>query len=83
MCGESSRRRLIAGVGRVGRARLLDHAVSPQQHRLRDGEAERLRRLEVDDQFELRGLLDGKVAGLGAFENLVDVGRRPTRSRLT
>jgi hypothetical protein len=44
---------------------LLDHLVRPPQHRGRDGEAERLRGLEVDDQFELRGLLDRKVGGLG------------------
>jgi hypothetical protein len=41
----------------------------------RDREAERLGRLEVDDQLELGRLLDGEIAGLGAFQNLVHVGR--------
>jgi hypothetical protein len=37
-----------------------------------DVEAERLGCLEIQDQLEFRGLLDRKVAGLGALENLVD-----------
>ena len=36
----------------------LDHLIRPQQQRRRDGEAERLGGLEVDDEFERRGLLD-------------------------
>jgi hypothetical protein len=48
---------------------LLDHLVRPQEERLRDRQPERFRGLEVDDQFELRGLLDGKVSGLGALED--------------
>src|ERR1700688_4901916 len=51
----------------------LDHLIRAQQQRLRDRDAERLRGLEVDDEFKLGGLLDGKVPGLGALENLVDV----------
>ena len=35
----------------------------------RDGEAERLGGLEIDDQFDFRGLLDRQVGGLLAFEN--------------
>jgi hypothetical protein len=38
---------------------LLYDFVRPQQYRLRDREAEGLGGLEVDDQLELRGLLDG------------------------
>jgi hypothetical protein len=45
---------------------LLDDLVRPQQERLRDRQAERLGGLEVDDQLELRGLLDGEVGGLCA-----------------
>src|SRR4030095_1693428 len=56
------------------RPSLLDDLIGPLQQRLRDGEADRLGRLEVDDQLELRGLLDGQVAGLGAFQDLVHVG---------
>ena len=35
----------------------------------RDGEAERLGGLEVDDQLDFRGLLDRQVGGLLALEN--------------
>jgi 7-cyano-7-deazaguanine synthase len=49
---------------------LLNDLIRPRQHRLRDRETERLGGLEVDDQLELRRLLDGQVAGLGTLENL-------------
>src|SRR5262249_15453127 len=52
---------------------LLDHLIRPGQQRRWDGQPERLRGLEVDDQFELRGLLDGEVAWFGALENPVHV----------
>jgi hypothetical protein len=58
---------------------LLYYLVRPQQQPLRDRQPERLGGLEVDDQFELRRLLDGQVGGLGAFENLVDVDRAARR----
>jgi len=45
--------------------------IRPQQQRLRDRQAEILRRLEVDDEIELRWLLDGKVTGLGTREDPV------------
>ena len=56
-------------------AALVEHALLNdlsrlQQHRLRDRQAERLGGLKVDDQFELRGLLDGEVAWLGALRIL-------------
>src|SRR5712692_1984197 len=51
---------------------LLDHLVRPPQQRLRDREAEGLGGLQVDHKFELRGLLDREIAGLGALEDLVD-----------
>src|SRR5215510_15706843 len=37
------------------------------------GEAKRFRRLEVDDQFEVHGLLDRQIGGLGAFQDAVHV----------
>ena len=40
---------------------------------MRNGQAERLRRLEVDDQLELRRLLDGKVSRLRPLQDLVRV----------
>jgi hypothetical protein len=39
-------------------------------YRWRNGEAERLGGLEVDDELELRSLLDGKIAGLCASQDL-------------
>src|SRR5262249_21949041 len=54
---------------------LLDYLVGAAEDRRRNREAERARGLEVDHQLELRWLLDGKITGLGALENLVHVGR--------
>ena len=45
------------------------------QERRRDGQAEGLGGLEVDDQLKLRGLLDRKIGWLGALEEFVDLGR--------
>src|SRR5206468_9453437 len=39
---------------------LLDDLICPQQQRRRDREAKGLGRFEIDDQFELRWLPDGK-----------------------
>src|SRR4030095_9692622 len=57
------------------RRSIIDDLVGPDQQRLRDREPERLRGLVVDDQLELRGLLDREVGGFGALENPVDVDR--------
>ena len=59
----------------VSSAPLLNDLIRPQEQRRRDGEAERLRGFEVDDQFELRGLLDWQVGGLGTMQDLDDIGR--------
>ena len=53
---------------------LLDHLVRSLEKRLRDGEAECLRRLEIDDQLEFRGLLDRQIGRLGALQDFVDLG---------
>src|SRR4030095_12525652 len=53
--------------------RSLDHLIRPQQQGLRDGEAERLVRLKVDHELELRGLLDRKIAWSCALQDLVDI----------
>ena len=42
----------------VARCLLLDHLVGGRQQCFRDGEAERLGGLQVDDKFEFRRLLD-------------------------
>src|SRR5262249_60805896 len=55
-------------------ASLLYDLIRPQQRRRWDAEAQRLGGLEVDDELELRGLLDGKVGRLGAPEDTVDEG---------
>jgi hypothetical protein len=44
--------------------------VGLQQQRLRNRQPKGLSRFQVDHQFKLRGLLDGKIGGLGAFEDL-------------
>src|SRR5262249_5793460 len=58
--------------GRDRRFALLDYLVCPQQQRRRDREAECLRRLHVDDEFERRRLLHREIARLRALEDPFD-----------
>src|SRR4029077_6450259 len=55
---------------------LRDHLIRPLQERWRNRQAEGLRGLEIDDQFELRRLLHRQVTRLGTPKNLNDVGCR-------
>src|SRR5215510_5348603 len=54
-----------------GATALFNDLIRPQQQRRRDGEAERFGGLEVDDELELRWLLDGKTSRLRALQDLV------------
>ena len=56
--------------------RLFDYLVGGGQQTRRHVETERFRRLQIDDQRVLDRHLDRQVAGLGAFEDAIDVGRR-------
>src|SRR5262249_25823901 len=56
----------------------LDHLIRSVQHRLWNRKTDLLRRLEIDNQFKLRWLLDGKIARLCAFQDLVHVSRSAT-----
>src|SRR5258705_3612922 len=51
----------------------LNHFIRASEQRLRNGQPEHLRRLEIDDELVLRGLLDGQIRGLGPFQYLVHV----------
>jgi hypothetical protein len=53
----------------------FNHLVRGSEQRSRYGEAENLGSLEIDDQFELGGLLDRQVARSCALEDFIDVGR--------
>ena len=59
-----------AAAARASRYSRFDDLIRPRQQRRRDREAEGLGGREVDDEFELRRLLDGKVGGLGALRIL-------------
>src|SRR5262245_40523279 len=56
----------------------LNHTVCSPQQRRRNRQSDRLRRLQIDDQIELGGLLDGQVARIGALQDLVHIRGRPS-----
>jgi hypothetical protein len=48
---------------------LFDHLIGDGEHARRDGEAECLGNLEIDDQFDFRGLLDRQVGRVVTLED--------------
>src|SRR5271154_3306325 len=52
---------------------LFDHLVSNGEHARRNGEAKRLRGLEIYNQFELSRLLNWQVRWLRPAQNFVDI----------
>ena len=65
-----------AGSHQLCLAHSFNHLVSAGEQRGRHVEAERFRSLKVDCQFELRWLLNGKIARLRTAQNLVNqIGR--------
>src|SRR5712664_885135 len=55
---------------------LFDHLVGAEEKRLRNVEAQRLGRLQIDEQLKPCRLLHRKITGIGAFEYHVEVARR-------
>src|SRR5262245_51385284 len=60
------------GKRRTSRA-LFDHTVGTLLQLQRDGEAQRLRRLEIDHKVILRRRLHGQIARLFTLENAVNI----------
>ena len=55
------------------RVQLLDDLVCPGEYRLGDRQAERSGGFQIDQDLELRWLLDGEIGGLGPLQDLVHV----------
>ena len=63
-------------LARWSSTRLLDDLVRPLEQRLRDRQAQRLGRLEVDHELPFCRLLDREIGGLDALQDLVREGGR-------
>src|SRR6266849_7892939 len=55
------------------RQALFDHLVRVGEKGRRDFDAERFRRLEINDKQVFGGLLNRKIGRFGAFENSIDI----------
>src|SRR5262245_66642319 len=51
----------------------LDYPIRSCQHIWRNRETDLLGRFQINDELELRRLLDGEVGGLSAFQNLIHI----------
>src|SRR5262249_51770645 len=56
----------------------FNHLIRPRQHVGRNRQTDLLRCLEIDDELKLGRLLNGKVGGLGTFEDFIHIGCGPT-----
>src|SRR5262249_11996494 len=54
-------------------APLFDDLVGTQQERFGNFQSKRLGSCQIDDEIELRRLLDGKIGGLRPAQNFVDI----------
>jgi hypothetical protein len=52
---------------------LFDDAIRPRQHVRWNRQTDLLGGFQIDHELEFRRLLDRKISGLCAFENLIDV----------
>jgi len=62
-----------AVVSTRSKKRLFDYVGGGHLDDRRHREAERLRRFEIDDEFDLRGLLHRKLGGLLTLEDAIDI----------
>jgi hypothetical protein len=75
-------RSAITGCEQSQQTLLLDHLVGVGEQRGRHSDAERVGRLEIDNQLELGRRLHRKVRGFLALEDAIDVaGRSPVFGR--
>jgi hypothetical protein len=61
---------------------LFDHFVGDGEHARRNSEAERLRRLEIDDKLMFGSLLNGEVGWFSAPEDFIDVESKSAGEKL-
>ena len=65
--------RISLGYGRAKSSTQFDHLVGESEQSRRYGQAEYLRRLEVNDQLEFGRLYDRQVSRFGAVENAAQI----------